>query len=597
LAVIRNILRVLGPLINRPRVAIGWIAFCGFLSGLADGILVVLVVRMALEAANVDVNPVRIPFLGSSLGEGATIVVTIALVVFAAALHLLTSANAARLATEVLAAARRRAYKAHVDARWEHQQGERQGSLQETISMANTVSESSLAMAELITATLMVVTILGIALTVSAVSVGVVVVFAVLLTLLLRPLGRRVRSESRRSAETSVLLAEKLGEVTLVSRELRAFGVFGSVTADLDELNTEAAAARRRALFLSLYVWLLHSDIVVMFLVVAVSVIYGSRTVEFVGISTVALLVARALTAANQLQQSRNRLDELGPIVELFDDRISALDAEVKIFGDRELQSIGVLNLTDVSYEYKPGERALDSVTLDLFMGESLGIIGPSGAGKTTLVKIIARLREATLGSVSADGCDVDEFSEASWTRIVAIVPQEPHLIEGTVRDNIRFYRDWIDDESLIAAARDANLLHEIERLPQGFATQLGPQGSGVSVGQKQRLAIARALAGKPKFLILDEPTSALDPRSERSLRVTMENLRGSVALVMVTHRMSTVDVCDRLIVVDRGRIVASGSVDQIMGDESLHDLTRATIIDTAEPSSDDFSVVEMIGD
>ena len=594
---IRSILRVLGPRIQRPRLTIGWIAFSGFLSGLADGVLVILVVRMALEAADVAVNPVKIPVIGSALGEGETITITLALVIVAAALHLLTASNASRLSAEVLASARRRAYRAHVDARWEHQVGERQGSLQETISMAGTVSESSLAMAVLVTSTLMVVTILAIALTISAVSVGVVVVFAALLTLVLRPLGRKVRAESRRAADRSILLSEKLGEVTLVSRELRSFGVFGSVAAQLDELNTESAEARRRATFLSRYVWLLHSDIVVLFLVVAVSIIYGSRTIEFVGISTVALLVARALTAANELQQSRNRLDELGPVVELLDQRLTVLEAEAKIFGDREVQSMGALNLRDVSYEYTPGERALDSITLDLFMGESLGIIGPSGAGKTTMVKVAARLREATYGSVSIDGCDVNEFTEQSWTRNVALVPQEPQLIEATVRENIRFYRDWIDDDAIIAAARDAHLLHEIEQLPQGFDTKLGPRGSGVSVGQKQRLAIARALAGKPLFLILDEPTSALDPRSERKLRTTLEDLRGSVGLVMVTHRMSTVDVCDRLVVVDGGRIVASGTVEQVMGDESLHDLTRATLIDTSVASVDAAPVVEMIGD
>ena len=594
---IRSILRVLGPLLERPRLAIGWIALTGFLSGLADGVLVVLVVRMALEAADVAVNPVRVPLLGSQLGEGPTILITLVLVLFAATLHLLTASNAARLSSEVLVSARRRAYRAHVDARWERQQGERQGSLQETTSMAATVSESALAMADLVTSSLMIVTILAIALTISAVSVGVVVVFAALLTLVLRPLGRRVRFNSKQASQKSVRFSEKLGEITLISRELRSFGVFGSVTAELDELNGESGAARRRAIFLSRYVWLLHSDIVVLFLVVSVSIIYGSRTIEFVGISTVALLVARALTSANELQQSRNRLDELGPVVELFDERLSALEAEAVTFGDRELQSMDVLHLDAVSYEYTPGQRALDSVTFDIVVGESVGLIGPSGAGKTTIVKVASRLREATYGSVTVDGYKVNEFTEQSWTRRVALVPQEPQLIEGTVRDNIRFFRDWIDDDMVLAAARDAHILHEIERLPEGFDTRLGPQGSGVSVGQKQRLAIARALAGKPLFLVLDEPTSALDPRSERMLRATLDGLHGSVALVMVTHRMSTVDICDRLIVVDAGRIVASGPVEEIMGDESLYGLTRATLIDTAEESSAAPPVVELIGD
>ena len=129
-------------------------------------------------------------------------------------------------------------------------------------------------------------------------------------------------------------------------------------------------------------------------------------------------------------------------------------------------------------------------------------------------------------------------------------------------------------------------MLEEIERFPAGFDTILGPRGVGVSIGQKQRLAIARALAGGPSLLVLDEPTSALDPRSERMLRRTLAELRGSMAVIMVTHRMSTADVCDRLLVVDAGRVVAVGPVEAIMTDEVLHDQTRATLHATATSDS-----------
>jgi ATP-binding cassette subfamily B protein len=589
--VIRVILRVIEPLTLRPRLAITWIALTGFLSGLADGVLVVLAVRMALEAAEVRVNPVRVPVIGTTLSEGPTIALTIALAVVAAALHLMTATNASRLSAEVLANARRRGYRAHIRARWARQQGERQGSLQETMGMANSVSESAQVMADVITSALMIFTILAIALTISAVAVGAVVVFAIVLTFLLRPLGRRVRRESRIAANESVLLSEKIGEVTLVSRELRAFGVFDSVGVELDTLNEKSAQARRRAMFLSRYVWLLHSDIVVLFLVIAVSVVYGSRTSQFVGISTVAILVARALSSANQLQQSRSRLDELGPVVELFNDRVSALEAERVEYGETELRSMSTLRLDGVSHEYKPGVRALDSVSLEIAMGESVGLIGPSGAGKTTLIEIASRLRTATSGSIAVDGHDINDFTEESWSGQVALVPQEPHLIEGSVRDNIRFHRDWITDDAIVAAAEAAHVRHEIERLPEGFDTLLGPHGTGVSVGQKQRIAIARALAGQPSMLVLDEPTSALDPRSERMLRATLDDLHGSVAMVMVTHRMSTVDICDRLVVVDAGKIVATGPVDQIMTDESLHDLTRATMIDNEGSTNNSESI------
>ena len=598
---ISSTLRVIEPLLVRPRLKIVWIAVLGFFSGLADGILVVLAVRMALEAADVKVNPVRIPVLGDQLSSGVTIALTLALAVFAALLHLLTTSTATRFAADVLAGARRRAYLAHVRARWARQQGERQGSLQESVAMAATVSDGAQAIAELINSALMIAMILLVGLTISAISVAVIVVFAVLVTFALRPFGRMVRRTSRRSRIEAIGMSEKLGEVALVSRELRAFGVYDSVTIELDALNETTMRATLHTQFLTRYLWLLHSDLVIMFLVIAVSVIYGSQTSQFVGISTVAILVARALTSANKLQQSRNRIDECGPIVEVFDERVSELEAESIEFGDIELESIEHLQLVGVSHEYVPGVPALDSVDLVVASGEAVGLIGPSGAGKTTITEIVARLREPTSGTVEVDGRDINDFTEASWANRVALVPQEPHLIEGSVRENIRFYRDWIDDDTIVAAAAAAHVLHEIERLPNGFDTLLGPRGAGVSVGQKQRLAIARALAARPSLLVLDEPTSALDPRSERKLRETLADLHGSVALVMVTHRMSTVDVCDRLVVVDAGRIVATGTVDEVMGDESLHDLTRATLLDPEaenfEPTpEDEAAVVDVAG-
>ena len=570
----------------RPRSSIARLAVLAFLSGLVDALLVVLVVRMALETADVQVNPVRLPLLGATVGEGPTVVLTVALALAAAALHFLTTHSAAGVAAEVLANARRRAYRAHVDARWSGQQGERQGSLQETLSLSTGVSDGAQSMSDLLTYSFMTCTIFVVAFTISAVSVLVIAVLAVVLTVILQPLGRRVRQQSRKSADSTIGLSETLAEIITVSRELRAFGVFETVADRLETLNVESAERFRQSRFLTRYTWLLHSDIVVGLLVVAVSVIYGSRTSQFVGISTVALLVARALTSASQLQQARSRLDQLGPAIDLFEQRVCALEAERVEFGTAELDGFRALRVDGVGHEYRSGSRVLDGVTLGIEVGESVGLIGPSGAGKTTLIEIISRLREPISGSVTVDGQPIDDFTESSGTRHVSLVPQEPHLIEGTVRDNIRFHRQWISDEAISDAAARAHVLDEIERLPAGFDTILGPRGTGVSVGQKQRLAIARALAGRPSLLVLDEPTSALDPRSERMLRLTLADLRGSMAVVMVTHRMSTVDACDRLVVLDAGRIVADGPVNVIMGDETLYDLTRATLLDLGSSMS-----------
>jgi len=185
---------------------------------------------------------------------------------------------------------------------------------------------------------------------------------------------------------------------------------------------------------------------------------------------------------------------------------------------------------------------------------EVIGVIGPSGSGKSTLVQLLLGLRDPSDGVVRVGGVDLREVERSWWTSRVAMVAQDALLFTGTVAENIRFFRDGIDDARLREAALQANLLADIEALPDGFDTHLGERGSQLSGGQRQRLSIARALAGKPELLILDEPTSALDVRSEALIRETLTNLRGRATVVVVAHRMSTLEICDRILVIEDGR-------------------------------------------
>jgi ABC-type multidrug transport system fused ATPase/permease subunit len=152
---------------------------------------------------------------------------------------------------------------------------------------------------------------------------------------------------------------------------------------------------------------------------------------------------------------------------------------------------------------------------------------------------------------------DLTDVDRSWWTSKVSFVPQDPTLFTGTVAENIRFFRPGISDDSLRRAAKQANVLDEIQRLPNGFDTHLGERGSQLSGGQRQRVSIARALAGDPELLIMDEPTSALDGRSETLIRDTMSRLRGRVTTIVIAHRMSTLDLCDRIMVIEAGRVSA----------------------------------------
>jgi ABC-type multidrug transport system fused ATPase/permease subunit len=147
--------------------------------------------------------------------------------------------------------------------------------------------------------------------------------------------------------------------------------------------------------------------------------------------------------------------------------------------------------------------------------GESVGVVGPSGAGKSTLLHLLLRLRDPTRGSYTIEGVDVRDIANATWHGNVAFLPQEPHILDGTVAENIRFFRRGISDEAIERAARMAHIQEDIEGWVGGYATHLGHRSDAVSGGQRQRLCLARALAASPSLLLLDEPTSSLDLRSE----------------------------------------------------------------------------------
>lgn len=188
-----------------------------------------------------------------------------------------------------------------------------------------------------------------------------------------------------------------------------------------------------------------------------------------------------------------------------------------------------------------------------------VGIIGPSGAGKSTLVKLLLGVRDPSEGRVLVEGIDLREVDREWWTERVAFVAQDAQLFTGTVAENIRFFRHGIDDAAVRRAAARAHVLADVEALPEGFDTHLGERGSQLSGGQRQRLSIARAIAGGPDVLILDEPTSALDMRSEQLIRETLNELHGEQTVIVIAHRMSTLQQCDRLLVVDGGHLIAQG--------------------------------------
>jgi ABC-type multidrug transport system fused ATPase/permease subunit len=223
------------------------------------------------------------------------------------------------------------------------------------------------------------------------------------------------------------------------------------------------------------------------------------------------------------------------------------------------------VRLEGVSYTYPDGTAALEAVDATFPVGRMIALAGPAGAGKTTIASMLPRFLTPTEGRMTIDGVDAREYTLESLRACTAFVFQETQLFDGTVAENMRLSKPDASDIEIHRALRLAGAAEFVERLPLGIDTPLGQRGGKLSVGQKQRLSIARALVRDASILVLDEPTSALDPRTEAQLVETLHQARRGRLVVVIAHRLSTIRAADEICFVDDGRIVERGSHEELM--------------------------------
>jgi ATP-binding cassette subfamily B protein len=233
----------------------------------------------------------------------------------------------------------------------------------------------------------------------------------------------------------------------------------------------------------------------------------------------------------------------------------------------------GALSFRDVRFGYpsRPDTWALDRVDFELAPGETVAMVGPSGSGKSTILQLAMRFRDPASGQVLFDGVDIARCNPAALRARIALVPQEPVVFSGDVAENIRLGRENASDSEIRAAAEAAQAAEFIERLPHGYATHLGERGQRLSTGQKQRIAIARAILRDPALLLLDEATSALDAESEGLVQIALDRLARNRTILVVAHRLATVRRADRILVLDGGRIVERGTHEALIRGHGLY--------------------------
>ena len=267
---------------------------------------------------------------------------------------------------------------------------------------------------------------------------------------------------------------------------------------------------------------------------------------------------------AGQLQSAKSSLDR---IFQLMDEPDEANDATEVLEGDLT----GQVSFKHVDFQYVADKPLIRDFNLEVNSGEMVAIVGPTGAGKSTIINLLMRFYDVTAGSISVDGHDIRNLSRQDYRKQFGMVLQDAWLFEGTIKENLRFGNLEATDEEIVEAAKAANVDHFIRTLPGGYNMEMNQESSNISLGQKQLLTIARALLADPKILILDEATSSVDTRLELLIQKAMKTLMQGRTSFVIAHRLSTIQEADKILVLKDGQIIEQGNHESLLADKGFY--------------------------
>ena len=471
-------------------------------------------------------------------------------------------------------ATRRRLFKAMLQADWPFLIQQRLGNL-ETIVMVDVPASMQLLnqiSTAIMTATSLLIYIV-VALNISPAITLLTLAVGCILFVLFRPLVRMTKKIAYQRTATNKLVAHHVSENILGVKTVKAMSVVDPVA---QEGNRHFAMLKWLSIRLAMYKSIIISVVQPVGVVfVCVIFYFFNRLPNFNLAVLIALvyLIQKMFVYIQQLQSTFQAFNEYVPHLR------SALDYQKIAEKNREAISQDgkpfyfqqQLEFQGVSFAYTPERSVLRDLSFSVRKGSMVGLVGPSGAGKTTLVDLILRLLQPTTGKIILDGNPILDIKLAEWRTHIGYVSQDIFLVNDTVAQNIRFYDTTISDQAVVEAARMANILDFIQQLPQGFATPIGERGILLSAGQRQRIVIARILARQPELLILDEATSALDNESEFRIQEVIQNLHGKITVIVIAHRLSTVLGVDHLLVLDKGGIVEQGAPQDLLKNKNSY--------------------------
>ena len=395
----------------------------------------------------------------------------------------------------------------------------------------------------------------------TAVAIGLLGTITVVLRVGIEPavtVGTRV-AEANERVQTAVQAGTQgVRDVKLFRMSEELFGNFRSAIEQYR--SSQVAISRNEAAITNFYQL---AAAVTIFVLIYVGFVFTGLDLGELGIFLIAMfqLAPRISSLNSQLYSLEGALSHLVRTHEFLD----TLDDRQESGGDRDVSTVNEISFDDVSFSYTDDERVLDGISFEVDRGEFIAFVGQSGAGKSTIVSLLARMYDPDSGEIRADGVAINEFDLTQWRGRIAVVRQQPFIFNDTLERNITVGNREATRSEVEKVCEIAMIDEYLDELPNGYDSQLGDDGVRLSGGQRQRIAVARALLTDADFLVLDEATSDLDSGLERDLQASIESMDREVGIIAIAHRLSTVRNANRIYTLDDGLIVESGSHDELL--------------------------------
>ena len=405
-----------------------------------------------------------------------------------------------------------------------------------------------------------------VAVNISAMVAGLTLVLGLLIFLVFRPLFLQNKVLSKKVETFFKEVAHFINETIIGVKTVKSMSVEKSVMLRGLKYFDEVRVANFKAIMLRNITNVALQPIGLIFVLAIFAYFYKYESFSFVSFAVMVYVVNKIFSYIQVLQSQWHSINSFVPYLTSISTYYnSAINSKESLGDSKKFIFKYEFKFDKVDFSYDVSEKVLQQVSFSIKKGELVGLIGPSGAGKTTLVDLGLRLLRPSAGQILLDGVDIKDIAMSDWRNNIGYVSQDIFLINDTIANNIRFYDSTISDEAIMEAAKLAYIDEFVQGLPDKYSTVVGERGVRLSGGQKQRIVLARILVRQPEILILDEATSALDNESEIAIQKSIEGLHGKITVLAIAHRLSTIEFSDKLLVLEDGRIIEEGSPQELL--------------------------------